>query len=70
MIEIIEDFRKNASSASYHYADDSCREWGHAKECVRKCRELLHNHPEHREEFLEIAKTQLCAGEITKGYKV
>lgn len=68
--EIIETFKKEAGSASFHYADDSCREWGQAKKCVKNCHEMYAQHPEYKEEFNEIAKRQLCATEILKGSEI
>ena len=65
---VLEFFEKKASSASYHYADDSGKEWGKARGCVRICRDILKNYPEYRADLIEIAKTQLCASEITKGF--
>ena len=65
---ILDEFKKKASSASYHYADDSCKEWGQAKSCVRICRDILKNYPEYRADLIKIANKQLCALEITKGF--
>ena len=66
---IIEQFKTHAGAASFHYADDSTKEWGLAKKHVRECQRMLEDYPEYRDAFLTIAKKQLCAGEISNGYE-
>jgi len=65
---VLDEFKKKASSASYHYADDSGKEWRLARGCVSICRDMLKNYPEYRDDLIKIAKTQLCASEITRGF--
>ena len=54
--ELLAQFRKGGSTASYHFADDTASEWGlgskHEKEALR----IFDNHPELEEELREIAK--------------
>jgi len=41
--ELLEEFKKNASNASYHHADDSGREWGQARKYEDRCKEIWAN---------------------------
>jgi hypothetical protein len=45
-------FRKAASSASYHYADDSAREWHLAKPYVAECQKLYDDAEEPLKSYL------------------
>jgi len=59
MNEIIEQFNKHASSASYHYADDSCKEWGSADKELALALKLFDDNPDLQDEMRELAKGQL-----------
>ena len=54
--EILENFKTCGMDASYHYADDSGKEWHLAYPLVDKCMKLVKEHTELREEMREIAK--------------
>ena len=54
--EILEEFKTYGMDASYHYADDSGKEWHLAYPLVDKCMKLVKEHPELHEEMREIAK--------------
>jgi hypothetical protein len=45
-------FRKAASSASYHYADDSAREWHLAKSYKEECQKLYDDAEEPLKSYL------------------
>lgn len=38
----ISDFQDNLSKASFHYADDSCKEWGQAKVLQEQAKMIRH----------------------------
>lgn len=59
MNDLVEKFKTLAGQASFHYADDSCKEWGQARECEYECRYLWERHPELRKEFEKIMAKQL-----------
>ena len=54
--EILENFKTCGMDASYHYADDSGKEWHLAYPLVDKCMKLVKEHPEFHEEMREISK--------------
>ena len=54
--EILEEFKTYGMDASYHYADDTGKEWKFAYPLVDKCLKLVKEHPELHEEMKEIAK--------------
>ena len=54
--EILEEFKTYGMDASYHYADDSGKEWKFAYPLVDKCIKLVKEHPELHEEMKEISK--------------
>ena len=62
----IEKFTKHGNKASYHYADDSCREWDLAKAEVVKAIAVFDASPEHHAEMREIAKGFLWASEFSR----
>lgn len=54
--KILEEFKKAGLDASYHYADDTGKEWHLAYPLVDKCMKLAKEYPELHEEMAEIAK--------------
>ena len=61
---VIQQFEKHARACSYHYADDSGKEWGLAREEKAKALELFDTHPDLQLEMRKIADSQLWAGEF------
>ena len=61
---IVEEFKKCASSVSFHYADDSCKEWGLAKKGKKAVFKLWDDNPELHDEMLEVMSKQLWAREF------
>ena len=57
-------FEKAASQASFHYADDSTKEWGAARKCKGECLRLYVENPELRDRFREFMKSQLWGVEF------
>lgn len=57
--DVIDLFRSLAGSASYHYADDTGKEWGDAARDEYDARNLYKNHPELKEDFDMIMRNQL-----------
>ena len=53
---ILEEFERLGDSASFHYADDTCKEWGQAQSAEKKAVALYHAHPELKEEMKELAR--------------
>lgn len=53
--EKLEAFDKHGRSASYHYADDTGKEWGTAKIEERKARNLFADNPDLQEDMKELA---------------
>jgi hypothetical protein len=56
MNDILNTFNDKGRQASFHYADDSGKEWGHAKRLETDCRRLFAEHPELQDEMTKIAK--------------
>lgn len=56
---ILIKFKCHASSASFHYADDSCKEWGLAKQDKNDALKIFDENPELQNEMREIAKDEL-----------
>ena len=54
--EILEEFKKAGLDASFHYADDTGKEWHLAYPLVDKCMKLAKEHVELHPEMVEIAK--------------
>ena len=52
-------FKKHASMASYHYADDSCKEWGLADRDKASALAIFDAHPEDEEMLREAASGEL-----------
>ena len=53
--EILEQFRKHGSNASYRYADDSASEWGAGRKAEGTALSLFDNNPELQPEMRKIA---------------
>ena len=51
MNKITEEFKKLGMSASYHYADDSGIEWGHANLDKAKALKLFDDNPDLQDEM-------------------
>lgn len=52
----VDEFKRAGMDASYHYADDSTKEWGLARKAEREALRLFDAHPEHQDEMREVAK--------------
>jgi hypothetical protein len=57
----LKEFTHYGMQASYHYADDSAKEWGLAREAVSKAMLIYRAHPECREEMRAAGKEFLWA---------
>lgn len=55
----VEEFRKYANAASFHYADDTCKEWDEASRFENRAMQIYHENPDHHEEMNKIGKSQL-----------
>lgn len=66
MTSPLEEFASQARSASFHYADDSAKEWGLARKCKARCEELYKNNPDLREEMVQISKGELWGNEFRR----
>ena len=55
-MSVLEDFKRLGDKASFHFADDSTKEWGLAKVSERSATDLFDAHPELQDEMKEIAK--------------
>lgn len=67
--EIIEQFSKMASSASFHYADDSGNEWGQARQAEDAAMQIYHDNPKLQPKMDKIGATQLWAMDFKKRAK-
>jgi hypothetical protein len=56
-IDLLEKFREDGMQASFHYADDSCKEWGNANRLERECLKVFDNNPELQDEMRVIAES-------------
>jgi len=52
-------FKRHASRASYHYADDSCKEWGLVKQDKDVALKLFDDNPAMQDEMREMAAGEL-----------
>jgi len=57
--ETLIEFQRHASRASYHYADDSCKEWGLAKQEKDAAIKLFDDNPSMQNEMREMASGEL-----------
>lgn len=53
---VLAEFKKHGNKASYHYADDSCKEWGLGDSERSKALKLFNDNPELQSEMRTIAK--------------
>ena len=56
MNKITEEFKKLGMSASYHYADDSGKEWRLADSDKKQALELFDNNPDLQDEMRTAAR--------------
>ena len=56
MTTLLAEFENLGMSASFHYADDSGKEWGLAKKDQDQAIILYHDHPELQVEMMKISK--------------
>ena len=61
---IMQQFKKHARSCSFHYADDSGKEWGSAREEKAIALKLFDTHPHLQAAMREEMKKELWAGEF------
>jgi len=59
MNDILIKFKQHASRASYHYADDSCKEWGSAKQEKDAALKLFDDNPSMQNEMRGMASGEL-----------
>ena len=52
----LEEFKSLGNSASFHYADDSCKEWPQARTQEAKALALFRDNPHLQDDMREIAK--------------
>ena len=62
----IDEFKRLCYKASYHFADDSGKEWGLAYKAKSEALEIFDAHPDLQAEMREIAKWFLWGGEMTR----
>lgn len=55
MNDVLTEFKRLGAKASFHYADDSCKEWDLAYGAEREALRLYDEHPELEDEMREIA---------------
>lgn len=53
---VVETFKKLGKDASYHYVDDSGKEWSLGLKYENQALELFDTHPELESELREVAK--------------
>ena len=59
MNDILERFKKHARDASYHYADDSTKEWGLGDREKRQALELFDANPDLQPAMRDAAAREL-----------
>lgn len=59
--DILSDFKAACTKASYHFADDTCKEWDIAKKYVLTARKIANEHPEYTKDFKLILADQLVS---------
>ena len=64
MSEVLVQFKKHARRCSCHYADDTGKEWGAARQEKAKALELFDAHPELQAQMREAMKEELWAAEF------
>lgn len=55
-MSVLDDFKSAGMDASFHYADDTCAEWGLARKREQDAMRLYHDNPEHQEAMQKIAE--------------
>jgi len=60
----VEDFKRFGDKASFHYADDSGREWGLADTAKQEALRIFDANPDDQPEMREIAIGFLWGGEM------
>ena len=58
-IDVVKEFKRLANLASFHYADDSCKEWGQAAERKNEALAIFDAHPELETELRHAAIGEL-----------
>jgi hypothetical protein len=53
--DILQQFKDHGMSASFHYADDTCKEWALASRRESAAMKLFDSHPELQDEMRVIA---------------
>jgi hypothetical protein len=56
MNKIVEQFKKHGLDASFHYADDTTKEWYLGDRDKEKALKLYYDNPELRAEMMEVSK--------------
>ncbi len=56
MNSILKSFKEAGIDASYHWADDTCKEWPQARAMQNKAMDIYWDHPRLQPEMREIAK--------------
>ena len=56
MNEVLQQFKDRGISASHHYADDTCKEWGLADREKAKALKLFDDNPSMQRYMRDIAK--------------
>lgn len=65
-MNVLEQFKEHARACSYHYADDTCKEWGLAAREKREALRLFDINPELQAEMREIMNGELWANEFKR----
>ncbi len=63
----LEDFKKAGMTASYHFADDTTKEWGLAKKEEAEALRIFDENPALQPEMREIAKGFLWSLKSVRG---
>lgn len=66
MKDIVEQFKDHGMSASYHYADDSCREWGAGDREKSKAMKLFNDNPDLQDDMSKVAEKFLWAPDFKR----
>jgi hypothetical protein len=56
IMNALEEFIALGNLASFHYADDTTKEWGRGDECKRQAIDVYKSHPELHEQMKHAAK--------------
>lgn len=59
MNDVLIKFKRHASRASYHYADDTCKEWDLARQDKNDALAIFDANPEMQDEMRKIASTEI-----------